>query len=442
MTADEVKADLDFLIHEIEVIHPAPFRNHPREDWTRQAASVVSDAPLSASRFYVEVLRLIALAQDGHMDAYPPQTSGIRDSVPAKLLIFPNGLYVAAVAPREKRILGRRVLSIEDVPVPEVLADLRPIVPSDNEPGKLELLQDYVRMPAVLAALGVDNGVPGLQLTVDAGDGPSQETLQPSVTSDDPPVGPPRRPLPPDWVDVREMRGIALPSWQRHLEQPLWLTTLPRLHAIYLQVNRIAEDTPGGFAHAIDDLVALRARTRIDRLIIDLRTNRGGDATLAEPLVHAVIRHFPYLEPGKIFVLISNYTFSAAVHLAAELERNTQAIFVGQETAAPPNHCADPKSVTLPNSAIRIEISSLYWQKSDPRDHRTALYPDIEIPHRWSDFESGRDPALEAIGRLSPNDPRILRPRPPVFNWLRKSQQNPLRNPPPQRSSQRPGATN
>ena len=76
----------------------------------------------------------------------------------------------------------------------------------------------------------------------------------------------------------------------------------------------------------------------------------------------------------------------------------------------------------LSNSGIRAEISGLYWQKADPRDTRAALFPDIEATLTWADFVVGRDPALEAIRALDPGDPRLRRERPPVFNWLRDSQ--------------------
>ncbi|MDX1636620.1 MAG: S41 family peptidase [Balneolaceae bacterium] len=94
---------------------------------------------------------------------------------------------------------------------------------------------------------------------------------------------------------------------------------LPDKDALYIQLNRVLENESGDFAKFVSDLPTPQSST-LSHLIIDLRTNRGGDAKLLQPLVHYIIKQWPYLKPGTIFVLTSNYTFSAAVHLAAELE--------------------------------------------------------------------------------------------------------------------------
>lgn len=79
------------------------------------------------------------------------------------------------------------------------------------------------------------------------------------------------------------------------------------------------------------------------------------------------------------------------------------------------------KLVKLPNSEIEVEISSLYWQKSDPRDMRQAIYPDINAPQNWKTFIEGQDPALRIIANLDPDDPILNRSQSSVFNWFRNS---------------------
>ena len=429
-TAAEVAEDLDSLLAVVEAIHPAPFRFHERDECLRHRDEAIARAPLSYGELYARVLGAIALTVDGHTDAYPAGwAAAVRAAVPIKIVLFHDGPRVVAAAPEYASLVGGLVTALEGVPVATILDSLAAIVPSDNEWGKRELLEDYVRMPALLAALGIDDGRRGIEIAI-AGTGARKVVIDPADVSDALPVGPPRRPTPDDWVDVRGPGDRSL--WQRHLDRAFVAETLPDLDALYVQINISLEPEPGAFRRFVDQLPKPRTGGP-SRLILDLRTNRGGDATILPPLVHAVIRHWDYLDPGALFVLTSSRTFSAAVHLAADLERNTQATFVGEPTAAPANHYADVEIVDLPNSGIRPEISALYWQKSDPRDTRVALFPDIRAPLTWDDFLRGRDPALEAIRALDAEDPRLNRQRPPVFNWLRDSQRDGQRQKPADR---------
>lgn len=105
-----------------------------------------------------------------------------------------------------------------------------------------------------------------------------------------------------------------------------------------------------------------------------------------------------------------------------ELERLTHATFVGEPTAAPPNHHADATSFELPHSGIEVETSTLYWQKSDPRDQRRWMHPDIPAPITFIDWKADVDPALEAIKSHLRSLPDSLPERPTPRNWTRGSQ--------------------
>jgi len=418
----DVEEDLDSLMTAIQRIHPSPFHAIPKDRWISIKESIIEKAPLTYSTFYSQVLRLIALAKDGHTDAYPRKSATVRHALPAKFIVFPEGLYVVAASPKLNPLLGKKILKIEDIPTQTVLDKLRDIVPSDNEWGKQELLEDYIRMPALLKAVGVDNNQAGIQFTLkDDMESTTVQTAAAETAQGDLPVGPPRRPLPEGWIDIRSMKNVSLPDWQQNTGTFFWQKTLPEQDALYIQLNRALENESGDFAQFVSDLPDPQS-SNLSRLVIDLRTNRGGDATLLQPLVHYIIKQWSYLKPGTIFVLTSNYTFSAAVHLAAKIEKNTHAIFVGAPTAAPPNHYADVKFATLPNSEIQVEISSLYWQKSDPRDKRQAIYPDIKAQLTWDDFIRGQDPALKTIANLDPENPVFDRGQRPLFNWFRDTQ--------------------
>ena len=84
----------------------------------------------------------------------------------------------------------------------------------------------------------------------------------------------------------------------------------------------------------IDAINQLRG-ANIQDLVLDLRYNNGGDNTLNRAIVRRIIQSPSIDRHGRLYVLIGRKTFSAAVNLVSDLEQMTNAIFVGEPTAAP-----------------------------------------------------------------------------------------------------------
>ena len=82
------------------------------------------------------------------------------------------------------------------------------------------------------------------------------------------------------------------------------------------------------------------------------------------------------------------------------LERWTPAIFVGEPTGDPPNGYGDPKRTVLPNSGLTVQVSTLYWQVSNPKDKRDAIAPLIPAAPTIASVGAHRDVALEVVKSL------------------------------------------
>jgi hypothetical protein len=82
---------------------------------------------------------------------------------------------------------------------------------------------------------------------------------------------------------------------------------------------------------------------------------------------------------------------------AAQIERYTNAIFVGEPTGSSPNFVGESIPLELPYSRMRGTISDLYWQNSVAMDYRTWIAPEIYTPPSFDSYRSNRDPAMEAI---------------------------------------------
>ena len=118
-------------------------------------------------------------------------------------------------------------------------------------------------------------------------------------------------------------------------------------------------------------------------------------------LVHGLIRCDKVNRPGHLFVLAGRRTFSAAMNGAVDVERNTNALFVGEPTGSSPNFVGEEEPFTLPYSKLRVNISTLAWQSSYPQDRRTWIAPTLYTPLRFGDIGVSMLPLNHPNGSLS-----------------------------------------
>jgi tetratricopeptide (TPR) repeat protein len=81
--------------------------------------------------------------------------------------------------------------------------------------------------------------------------------------------------------------------------------------------------------------------------------------------------------------------------LVNELEKYTNAIFIGEPTGGKVNCYGDSSRIILPNSGITARVSTLWWQE-DERDERPLKAPDIAADLTIADYRANGDPALQA----------------------------------------------
>jgi tetratricopeptide (TPR) repeat protein len=129
--------------------------------------------------------------------------------------------------------------------------------------------------------------------------------------------------------------------------------------------------------------------------------NGGGNNYLNLPITVGAVKS-RLNKKGRFFVIIGRETFSAAQNTVNELEKYTNAIFVGEPTAASPNHYGDAGRIELPNSKLQVRASTLWWQDADPRDTRKWKAPDVAADFTSEAYRNGRDPAMEAILNYKP----------------------------------------
>ena len=94
-------------------------------------------------------------------------------------------------------------------------------------------------------------------------------------------------------------------------------------------------------------------------------------------------------------VLIGRENVSAGTVVAANLDQQTQARFIGEQTPArADNFLCDCRDIKLPNSGLVVSVPTYTFHTGDPRD---SIPPDVPMALASADFFAGRDPVLDAV---------------------------------------------
>jgi tetratricopeptide (TPR) repeat protein/sugar lactone lactonase YvrE len=382
--------DLDLLVREIKRCHYSPFRKVTSQQFDAASAKLRSEIPeLDDNHITVGIQKLLRLVGDGHtslVDDEPDKHDKRR--VPATFYFFVEGLYVNEVDPRFRDLVGARVIRINGHSIEKVLESLNQFVSEDNSQGLLWRGPEYLRNPRVLNGLGLIPTDKSLLLTIQDAQGREREVSLPAD------AGAPEQ----NWISARPSAKGSQPLYLKHTRSAYWFESVDAEKMVYFQWNEVCDQGSETFEAFCTRLFRFIDGHDVERLIIDLRGNGGGDNFLNPPLIHGLIRCDKINQPNKLFVIAGRNTFSAAMCAAADIERQTPATFVGEPTGSSPNFVGESAVIVeMPYSKLRASISDLYWQNSVAMDYRTWIPPSIYAPPTFAAYCANRDPALEAI---------------------------------------------
>lgn len=386
---DGWSADLDHWLAAVEREHyvyrgkELPEALLARADWLREAIPRLSD-----QRILLELQRLAALVGDGHTNVRPFATRFETTALPLRFYFFADGLFVIDAHPGFERWIGSQVLAIGATGADVFLARLADYVSRDNVYTTRWTGPTLLRLTGTLEAIaeGIEPARIPVTLRTPAGEEtqvvftPAREEPSPGT----PKLGPSRVPgAPPPPLYLQD---VARAHWFRALDE----------RTLYVQFNQVV-DAPGQtLAEFAARLASAIAEHGPARLVLDVRHNNGGDATLLGPLMRT-LREFERGRPGaELVVLMGRNTFSAAQIFLAQVDRDTQAVFAGEPSSSRPNFVGEENQVRLPWSGGSGSISNRYHE-TIPGDARAFIAPDLAFELSSADYFANRDPLLELV---------------------------------------------
>jgi hypothetical protein len=381
-----------------------------------------NETEFSEAAFYMEVRRIVGLADNGHSNV---TNSPIRETfglIPLSAYWFSDGLHIVRAPKPHEHLLGARVDAING----RAVGDLEALLMKYSS-GTAEYFRRYAApllmfSPALLHAIGLSERPDRLELRLTSRAGERLEVELDIDLDASRARASPWRYLHP--APIEEQKGWstvhddaeALPLYLQAEEELFRYVLLEDGAVVYIQLR----SNKGPDDNSVRTFVA-QARKRLERdrphsIILDNRHNPGGDLGLAADFALAL----PSLAKpdGRVYVITGNATFSAGIYTsffpeAADAERT---VIVGE-------HVGDRARIwsesgppfRLPDSGYYIgyalkmhdpgagchdrEVCHLA-RGSFPARWNIAvgsLEPEWPVPASFVDFEAGRDRALERI---------------------------------------------
>ncbi|MFL6754877.1 MAG: hypothetical protein ACJ8FI_08375 [Sphingomicrobium sp.] len=408
LTAEQWRQDLKFMADELLRRHKNPFHAMTKEQFTQAVADLDGQIPsLQRNEIIVGMMRIAAMIGDGHtrIDPRKDERFGF-PSLPLRLYLFDDGLYVRAAAPKEAALVGAKITAIGGVPVDEAIRRVSTIISKDNEMTDKLIAPVFLNMPDILQALKLSPRRDAAVFTLSKGKKSWTATIPAGAIA-------PRWPddtdgsfiTPDGWVDAR-----ATPKPPLWLEAPLEfhrMVDLPERHALYTQLNEVTGIKDESLADFGVRIRKEAERTNPQKLIVDLRLNYGGNMDLRSGYIRELIKAED--DDTQLYVLSARGSFSATEAILVDLRRLTKAVFIGEPASSKPNSYGDGYRSRLPNSKIAVQ-TSIFWHQLGGQANVPWTGVQLATPLTFADYAAGRDPALEAA--------LVYKPRPLLYPTL------------------------
>jgi len=381
MTPEQWAEDLEFLANELPEKHKNLYHNITETEFLAQIDKLKSRIPsIDKNAIFISLMKIIASVGDSHTTlGYRPQKA-----LPLMLYWFKDGIALLNTTAEYEDILHGTIKSLGGSPIEEVVAVLKTVIPHENEAQVKNQIPRFLTDTLILHGLGFISSLEAASLTVLTSSGKN-------VTLDLEPISFSSK---PDWL-VDTSKEKDEPLYLKNRQKFYWYEILSGSQTLFFQYNSCKNMKEQPFSQFVEKLFEEADTENVNRIVIDLRHNGGGNSGIFAPFLTELKKRPRFMQRGNIYVLIGRRTFSSAILNAIDLKKQTPAIFAGEPTGGKPNHYGEVQMFLLPNSKLPVTYSVKYFKVID--GDPDSLVPDILIERRLSDYLNKTDPVLKSV---------------------------------------------
>ncbi len=407
----EIVRDIDFLIEDIETIHPEPFHSIDKEVFLKETENIKNHLPdsLCIIEAWKNLYVILAMLKEGHSYFFPPMREigdfmrfpyAIKIDKPSNNFIIIGSLVDSVNVP-----IGDRILSINGISTDSILSIFRKSISAENEAFFIYNSEKHLDI-SLFAIFGSPNYFE-IELLVE------------------------------DMIEMRKVKSVTniksnfTPEFTfRLINDSIGLIDINSMYS-FRDFKKFSKST-----------FNFLNKKKIPYLIIDFRGNTGGDSRIGDELikyisnvpftqyqkalakVSSASKHrytnlsendtiiaielsgndkyltTPYPEKkrylGNVYVLIDGGTFSSAGSTVWCINHYNLATIIGQESGGTGVHYGYPMKRNLPNTGLTYYISHMKWYQIGADNNSThGLIPDYEIDFSVDSVKNKKDADLD-----------------------------------------------
>lgn len=433
LSVSTMRHAINFVADRVQQDHYATLQGLP--DVFKSAVRVAIDEtnePLPSKTFYFVLAKMLASMKDGHTHVYlkdgVERSSYSRVDLPITWL--QEGLIVLEDASPARR--GDRIVAIEGTDTTKLLAKLRPFISSENEFYLMDQSEKLLFRDDFLSYFcGLADNRPVVTLTLERNG---------NLINRDSALRTPSRAKRDD------------ERWVRYQIEPEHSMGIFSLDKCFFNEE---------FHKTLADFMKEVRTNEIDKIVLDLRKNDGGDGRVGAAFLRYFKKDYRYysetvrrsddllaVKPifasdtyrkvvqrfgtnvdaplftvsghamksgstlnlpaiaedakidGRLFLLASRTTFSSAHLFTLLVKDNKMGLIVGEPTGSEINAPGEGVVVEVPKTDFRVRMSAGHFQRPSGGESAMTLDPDYPIAWTRSDILNRRDPHLDFVRNL------------------------------------------
>ncbi|MEO0338822.1 MAG: hypothetical protein AAF242_06385 [Bacteroidota bacterium] len=394
------QADIQYLKDTLPVKHPNLFFYQSEDTFHRNLDLIASKTNLSSkddAQILMQLREATAQLGDPHTNFGFYELLDEEGHFPIEIFWFEDGIWITGAAEKYQQAIGKQLVAINDIPMETVIEKVSKVVPKNAPYFSHKRMHYFLPMYAILNYYDI-TPTQTAKFTLASTDG-TQEQVEISTVVGDYNVDLFKHvtPAPYYWLSVQgdsadlfrqhffAEDGILLiqynSCWSKELEERFGdaedAKSLPSFNAFKAEVFEVLENQP------------------VEKVIFDMRFNGGGSSPQGTQFIEELSGIEEINQKGKLFVAISQHTFSSAVINAMNFRQGTNAILLGAPSGGSPNHYGEVRTLTLPNTKMEIYHSTNYFKYIE--EDLEAVVPDEMVPTRFLDIAKGVDPIYEYV---------------------------------------------
>ena len=430
------------LLAFIKEFHPLPLVDEAaftRFETYAEALCDKLDERMERPAFQVELNRWLALLRDAHTFLMLDDAS----LYPFTLRYYEGSFYFRNLPDSVPDCTGKELIAINGRSVDSLIQELMVYVPSENQVKACITGSFFMNHKAFLNALGIDTDRDIRFMFADGGEVRLPSSLDKGAAGS------------------HQVKQVLHPVTARRNEpfhyQITGDTCYFQFNAMidkfsYWQGCRLMQVFPDKavadslplFADFLDEMARAMAVHNVNRLVIDMRYNGGGNSVLGDVLLEFLGVSFQDIRPFRSYIRVSDFlqtcypalfirdkyesmrgklveqnqvmndlaadmpkpssrfhgevtfiqgqnTFSSANYLLTLIKDNALFPIIGTPTSQRPTCFGDVLCVELPYTQTKGYISHSYFVRPDERDQETSLLPDSLVRTSLKDWLNGKD---------------------------------------------------